>query len=88
MSYYIMLGSFICIFHICLSLIGLLRQPKWGHLKNLHHAVKQCEPALVAAGDPVVTSLGHNLQVPKLISQYFKFYDDSNVISPFPVGTG
>ncbi|KAF3324538.1 Beta-galactosidase 2 [Carex littledalei] len=52
---------------------GLLRQPKYGHLKDLHDAVKQCEPAIVAAGDPVVTSLGHNLQVPvpPLISQFF-----------------
>ncbi|KAJ1687875.1 hypothetical protein LUZ63_019265 [Rhynchospora breviuscula] len=41
---------------------GLLRQPKWGHMKDLHHAIKQCEPTIVAAGDPVVASLGHNLQ--------------------------
>jgi hypothetical protein len=37
---------------------GLIRQPKWGHLKELHKAIKLCEPALVS-GDPVVTSLGH-----------------------------
>ncbi|KAM0932719.1 putative beta-galactosidase [Dioscorea sansibarensis] len=37
---------------------GLLRQPKWGHLKDLHRAIKLCEPALVS-GDPVVTSLGN-----------------------------
>ncbi|KAH9326722.1 hypothetical protein KI387_006900 [Taxus chinensis] len=36
---------------------GLLRQPKWGHLKELHKAIKLCEPALVS-GDPVVNSLG------------------------------
>ncbi|OIW09005.1 hypothetical protein TanjilG_05981 [Lupinus angustifolius] len=36
---------------------GLLRQPKWGHLKDLHRAVKLCEPALVAA-DPTVTQIG------------------------------
>ncbi|CAL9057186.1 beta-galactosidase 2-like isoform X1 [Musa acuminata AAA Group] len=36
---------------------GLLRQPKWGHLKDLHKAIKLCESALVS-GDPVVTSLG------------------------------
>ncbi|WOK95772.1 beta-galactosidase 2 isoform X1 [Canna indica] len=36
---------------------GLLRQPKWGHLKDLHKVIKLCEPALVS-GDPVVTSLG------------------------------
>ncbi|KAG2612450.1 beta-galactosidase 9-like [Panicum virgatum] len=37
---------------------GLLRQPKWGHLKDLHAAIKQAEPALVA-GDPTVQSLGN-----------------------------
>ncbi|CAI9773576.1 unnamed protein product [Fraxinus pennsylvanica] len=37
---------------------GLLRQPKWGHLKDLHRAIKLCEPALVS-GDPTVTSLGN-----------------------------
>lgn len=37
---------------------GLLRQPKWGHLKDLHRAIKLCEPALIS-GDPTVTSLGN-----------------------------
>ncbi|PQM35742.1 beta-galactosidase 3 [Prunus yedoensis var. nudiflora] len=36
---------------------GLIRQPKYGHLKELHKAVKLCEPALLNA-DPTVTSLG------------------------------
>ncbi|CAM8909490.1 unnamed protein product [Rhodiola kirilowii] len=36
---------------------GLLRQPKHGHLKELHRAIKLCERALVFA-DPAVTSLG------------------------------
>ncbi|KAM1011131.1 hypothetical protein ACFX13_047267 [Malus domestica] len=36
---------------------GLLRQPKWGHLKDLHRAIKLCEPALVSA-DPTVQPLG------------------------------
>ncbi|KAG1335411.1 Beta-galactosidase [Cocos nucifera] len=36
---------------------GLLREPKWGHLRDLHKAIKMCEPALVS-GDPTVTSLG------------------------------
>ncbi|CAO2176948.1 unnamed protein product [Urochloa humidicola] len=40
---------------------GLLREPKWGHLKELHKAIKLCEPALVA-GDPIVTSLGNAQQ--------------------------
>ncbi|KAH6781303.1 beta galactosidase 1 [Perilla frutescens var. frutescens] len=38
---------------------GLLRQPKWGHLKDLHRAIKLCEPALIS-GDPTVMALGHN----------------------------
>ncbi|KAL3818795.1 hypothetical protein ACJIZ3_004700 [Penstemon smallii] len=37
---------------------GLIRQPKYGHLKELHKAVKLCEKALVSA-DPIVTSLGN-----------------------------
>ncbi|KAK8941768.1 Beta-galactosidase 2 [Platanthera guangdongensis] len=39
---------------------GLLRQPKWGHLRDLHRAIKLCELTLVSV-DPLVTSLG-NLQ--------------------------
>lgn len=41
---------------------GLLREPKWGHLRNMHKAIKQCEWALVSA-DPTVTSLGSNQEV-------------------------
>ncbi|KAK2653720.1 hypothetical protein Ddye_013576 [Dipteronia dyeriana] len=37
---------------------GLLRQPKWGHLKDLHRALKLCETALVS-GYPTVMSLGN-----------------------------
>ncbi|KAL3614665.1 Beta-galactosidase 3 [Castilleja foliolosa] len=36
---------------------GLLRQPKAGHLKELHKVIKQCEHVLVSS-DPVVTNLG------------------------------
>ncbi|KAB1203774.1 Beta-galactosidase 3 [Morella rubra] len=36
---------------------GLIRQPKYGHLKELHQAIKLCENALLSS-DPVVTSLG------------------------------
>ncbi|KAG6603934.1 Beta-galactosidase 3, partial [Cucurbita argyrosperma subsp. sororia] len=42
-------------------MIGLIRQPKYGHLKELHRAVKMCEKALVSA-DPIVTSLGSSQQ--------------------------
>ncbi|KAJ8763332.1 hypothetical protein K2173_002215 [Erythroxylum novogranatense] len=37
---------------------GLIRQPKYGHLKDLHNAVKLCEKALLNA-DPIVTTLGN-----------------------------
>ncbi|KNA14541.1 hypothetical protein SOVF_106370 [Spinacia oleracea] len=40
---------------------GLIRQPKYGHLKELHRAIKLCEPALVSA-DPIVTQLGDHQQ--------------------------
>ncbi|XP_047310478.1 beta-galactosidase 3-like isoform X2 [Impatiens glandulifera] len=36
---------------------GLTRQPKYGHLNELHKSIKLCERALVSA-DPIVTSLG------------------------------
>ncbi|KAG9142515.1 hypothetical protein Leryth_017016 [Lithospermum erythrorhizon] len=37
---------------------GLIRQPKYDHLKELHKAIKLCEPALVYS-DPKVISLGN-----------------------------
>ncbi|KAK7354654.1 hypothetical protein VNO80_20120 [Phaseolus coccineus] len=40
---------------------GLQNEPKWGHLRDLHKAIKQSEPALVST-DPKVTSLGYNLE--------------------------
>ncbi|KAK9113047.1 hypothetical protein Scep_020566 [Stephania cephalantha] len=40
---------------------GLIRQPKYGHLKELHKTIKQCETALLSA-DPIVTSLGNYQQ--------------------------
>ncbi|XP_058004383.1 beta-galactosidase 3 [Hevea brasiliensis] len=36
---------------------GLIRQPKYGHLKDLHKAIKSCEKALLNA-DPTVENLG------------------------------
>lgn len=44
---------------------GLQNEPKYEHLRNLHKAIKQCEPALVAT-DPKVQSLGYNLEVKSL----------------------
>jgi hypothetical protein len=41
---------------------GIIRQPKWGHLKDLHKAIKLCEEALIAT-DPTITSPGSNLEV-------------------------
>ncbi|KAM1653522.1 hypothetical protein COP1_005911 [Malus domestica] len=37
---------------------GLLSEPKWGHLKDLHATIKLCEPALVAADSPNYIKLG------------------------------
>ncbi|KAL3515131.1 hypothetical protein ACH5RR_022033 [Cinchona calisaya] len=37
---------------------GLIRQPKYGHLKELHKAIKLCEHVLVSA-DPTLTPLGN-----------------------------
>ncbi|XP_071911096.1 beta-galactosidase-like [Coffea arabica] len=38
---------------------GLLNEPKWGHLRDLHKAIKQCEPAMVSTY-PTVIWLGKN----------------------------
>uniref|UniRef100_A0A453KCP0 beta-galactosidase n=1 Tax=Aegilops tauschii subsp. strangulata TaxID=200361 RepID=A0A453KCP0_AEGTS len=43
---------------------GFLRQPKWGHLKDLHTAIKLCEPALIAVdGSPQYVKLGSMQEV-------------------------
>ncbi|XP_019152748.1 PREDICTED: beta-galactosidase 5-like isoform X2 [Ipomoea nil] len=36
---------------------GLIRQPKYGHLRELHRAIKLCQEAIVSS-DPTVISLG------------------------------
>ncbi|XLT05987.1 hypothetical protein HN51_044736 [Arachis hypogaea] len=41
---------------------GIIRQPKWGHLKDLHNFIKLCEEALIAT-DPAVTSFHPNVKV-------------------------
>ncbi|KAL6531012.1 hypothetical protein OROHE_014494 [Orobanche hederae] len=51
---------------------GLIRQPKYGHMKGLHKVVKKCEKALVSA-DPIVTSLGPLQQVLYLPSWGFTY---------------
>ncbi|KAF3455018.1 hypothetical protein FNV43_RR05466 [Rhamnella rubrinervis] len=40
---------------------GLIRQQKWGHLKDLHKVIKLIEETLLAT-DPTITSLGPNLE--------------------------
>ncbi|GMH11972.1 hypothetical protein Nepgr_013813 [Nepenthes gracilis] len=40
---------------------GIVHQPKWGHLKDVHKAIKLCEEAMVAT-DPTYTSPGTNLE--------------------------
>ncbi|KAG8377849.1 hypothetical protein BUALT_Bualt08G0076300 [Buddleja alternifolia] len=40
---------------------GLIREPKYGHLKELHKAIKLCEHVLVSS-DPTVSSLGSSQQ--------------------------
>ncbi|MCD9645270.1 hypothetical protein HAX54_034096 [Datura stramonium] len=40
---------------------GFISQPKWGHLRNLHKAIKHCEEYLVNA-DPTYLSLGLKLE--------------------------
>ncbi|KAK4483659.1 hypothetical protein RD792_010860 [Penstemon davidsonii] len=41
---------------------GLLNEPKWGHLRDLHKAIKQCEPALLSSY-PTVTWPAKNQEV-------------------------
>ena len=36
----------------------LLRQTKWGHLKDVHKAIEIFEVALLVSTDPIVISLG------------------------------
>ncbi|XP_034698221.1 beta-galactosidase 8-like isoform X2 [Vitis riparia] len=40
---------------------GFIRQPKWGHLRDLHKAIKQCEEFLISS-DPTYLKLGKNLE--------------------------
>lgn len=70
-TYFPVYGSPIILFDKCLLLswrnhhakwTGLIRQPKYDHLKELHKAVKSCEQALISA-DPSVISLGNYEQV-------------------------
>ncbi|KAK1410445.1 hypothetical protein QVD17_36982 [Tagetes erecta] len=63
---------------------GLIRQPKYGHLTELHKAIKKCEPALVS-GVPTVLSLGPHQQAHVYHSEFghcaafLSNYDTTNV---------
>lgn len=46
---------------------GLIRQPKWGHLKELHAAVKLCSETILSVF-PSMQSLGEQQEVTKLFS--------------------
>ncbi|QHO46664.1 beta-galactosidase 8 isoform X2 [Arachis hypogaea] len=47
---------------------GIIRQPKWGHLKDLHNFIKFCEEALITT-DPTITSLHPNIEDGRLKDQ-------------------
>jgi hypothetical protein len=49
----------------------LLSEPKWGHLKDLHAAIKLCEPALVAADSAQYIKLGPKQEVCVVFSLVF-----------------
>ncbi|XP_074285017.1 beta-galactosidase 8 [Silene latifolia] len=59
---------------------GIVRQPKWGHLRDVHKAIKLCEAAMVAT-DPTYTSLGSNLE-----ASVYK--TESGLCSAFLANTG
>ncbi|XP_051128365.1 beta-galactosidase 6-like isoform X2 [Andrographis paniculata] len=50
---------------------GYINQPKWGHLRDLHIAVKKCEEHLVNANATQI-SLGQNLEA----HVYYKSFND------------
>jgi len=57
----------------------MLRQPKWGHLRDLHRAIKQAEPALVS-GDPTIQSLGNYEKVNiYILLRLFLFPHDNGI---------
>lgn len=57
-TFYIFSDEFLCVF----VWKGLLREPKYSHLKELHKIIKLCEPALVSV-DPTINSLGNKQEV-------------------------
>lgn len=49
--------------HILFLNLGLISQPKWGHLKDLHAAIKLCEKALVSSDSAHYMKLGPKQEV-------------------------
>lgn len=65
-----------------LLLPGILRQPKWGHLKDLHAAIKLCESALTAVdGSPQYVNLGPKQEV--CANLWFKNLHFSHLLQPW-----
>ncbi|TXG47309.1 hypothetical protein EZV62_026603 [Acer yangbiense] len=54
---------------------GFIRQPKWGHLRDLHMAIKLCEEYLVSS-EPTQQKLGLNLEA-------HIYYESSNECAAF-----
>lgn len=65
---------------------GFLRQPKWGHLRDLHKAIKHCEEYMISS-DPTQVQLGVNLEVVNIFqdsSLIFLDFDNSVFTILFP----
>ena len=58
-----------------LIILGLLRQPKWGHLKELHAAIKLCFTTLLQ-GARTNFSLGQQQEVMCQKSYVFSYITD------------
>ncbi|ONI10286.1 hypothetical protein PRUPE_4G038600 [Prunus persica] len=59
---------------------GFLRQPKWGHLRDLHKAIKQCEENMISS-NPTQVQLGKNLEA-------HVYYKSSNECAAFLANYG
>lgn len=66
--YKVLISIFVLIFFL-VKLIGLIRQPKWGHLKEFHAAVKLCSQTILY-GTKTNISLGPLQQV-KIFKEIF-----------------
>jgi hypothetical protein len=62
---------------------GLRSEPKWGHLKDLHAAIKLCEPALVAADAPQYRKLGSKQEVLSYSQMLVAYSDISRTHSSY-----